>query len=751
MVAWGDNGDGQTNVPAGLNNVVAIAAGGFHSLALKYDGTVVAWGDNSAGQSSVPVGLTNVLAIASGYLHSLALTPQSLASLTNPIVLNLTNSLPQTNTILANGLTYYRVNVPTNADFATNSLLFAMNGPLNVWFTTNTPPTIATFNDSLLLAGVTNGISILSTTSAPPRIVPGAIYYLGVNNTNSFAVTYGIEVDFHLLISTNPPPFTNSVPISSIIYTNIGGTNGFLLTWFAPSNALFQVQWTGSLPPAGWNTFTNPPFVSYNPAVFTNPTNTQFNFFDDGTQTGGFGSPRFYRLILYGSVVPGNTPPVLPSQTNLTVNPLNPLAVTNTATDAQSPPQTLTYTLATAPVGAVIDTNGVITWTPTVAQAGTSNTIITVVTDSGTPNLSATNSFAVIVNPVPDISNVVFTNIAGKPGFLLSWFAPTNDIFNVQLATSVAPPVVWQTFSNIITYTGPATPTNGLFTFFDDGTQYTFAGLRFYRLILLGVTGPANTPPVLPSQTNLTINPLNPLVVTNRATDAQSPPQTLTYTLASSPAGAAIDANGGIAWTPTVAQAGTTNMFTTVVTDNGTPNLSATNSFAVIVNPVPSISSVTFIAGGFLLSWLAPTNDIFQVQFSDSLAPVSWQSFSNLVTYAGPLTATNGMFNFLDDGTEYPFTGLRFYRIDLVGITSPVGPPATNTVPISSIVSTNGNFLLTWFAATNDQFRVQWTTNLAPPNWTLFPGTNTSTTGTFTFLDTNAPMLMKFYELILLP
>jgi hypothetical protein len=49
-------------------------------------------------------------------------------------------------------------------------------------------------------------------------------------------------------------------------------------------------------------------------------------------------------------------------------------------------------------------------------------------------------------------------------------------------------------------------------------------------------------------------------------------------------------------------------------------------------------------------------------------------------------------------------------------------------------------------------FRVHWTTNLMPPiNWTLFPGTNTSTTGIFKFMDTNTPLLMKFYELVLLP
>jgi len=34
IIAWGDNAFGQTNVPVGLTHVVAIAAGGAHSLAL---------------------------------------------------------------------------------------------------------------------------------------------------------------------------------------------------------------------------------------------------------------------------------------------------------------------------------------------------------------------------------------------------------------------------------------------------------------------------------------------------------------------------------------------------------------------------------------------------------------------------------------------------------------------------------------------------------------------------------------------
>jgi LPXTG-motif cell wall-anchored protein len=81
----GTTTDHRAPVPTtGLTSVTAIAAGRFHSLALKQDGTVWAWGSNVAGelgdgtatdrQTPVQVqGLSGVTAIAAGAAHSLAL------------------------------------------------------------------------------------------------------------------------------------------------------------------------------------------------------------------------------------------------------------------------------------------------------------------------------------------------------------------------------------------------------------------------------------------------------------------------------------------------------------------------------------------------------------------------------------------------------------------------------------------------------------------------------------------------------
>ena len=81
---WGKNSLIPVQVQ-GLDNITAIAAGGGHTVALRSDGTVWAWGENSSGQlgngtttsSVTPVqvqGLNNVAVISAGGSHTVAIT-----------------------------------------------------------------------------------------------------------------------------------------------------------------------------------------------------------------------------------------------------------------------------------------------------------------------------------------------------------------------------------------------------------------------------------------------------------------------------------------------------------------------------------------------------------------------------------------------------------------------------------------------------------------------------------------------------
>lgn len=93
VIGWGFNTFGQatgtltTNSPSVssgqvliggqvLSNVVSIAANREYSLALKRDGTVVAWGRMVSGlyPVNIPAGLSNVAAIAAGETYCLAIT-----------------------------------------------------------------------------------------------------------------------------------------------------------------------------------------------------------------------------------------------------------------------------------------------------------------------------------------------------------------------------------------------------------------------------------------------------------------------------------------------------------------------------------------------------------------------------------------------------------------------------------------------------------------------------------------------------
>jgi alpha-tubulin suppressor-like RCC1 family protein len=72
VIAWGNNQFGQTTIPTGLSNVVAVSASGDFNLALRSDGIVTAWGGFNT-PTNIPVGASNVTAVASGFAYGLVL------------------------------------------------------------------------------------------------------------------------------------------------------------------------------------------------------------------------------------------------------------------------------------------------------------------------------------------------------------------------------------------------------------------------------------------------------------------------------------------------------------------------------------------------------------------------------------------------------------------------------------------------------------------------------------------------------
>ncbi|MCU0771266.1 MAG: tandem-95 repeat protein, partial [Verrucomicrobia bacterium] len=200
-----------------------------------------------------------------------------------------------------------------------------------------------------------------------------------------------------------------------------------------------------------------------------------------------------------------NLPAVLPVQSDRIVNELTLLMVTNTASDPDLPSNGLSYTLLDPPAGATISDAGVITWMPTEAQGPSTNTLRTVVTDTGAPSLSTTNSFTVVVlevNAVPlaQNDNYVLDGIASlnvsSPGVLANDSDADGPALQAVLAGGPAHGSLSLNANGAFTYT-PTGGYNGMdaFTYrVSDGltsstpATVTLLVTNYFRVLSVAVT-----------------------------------------------------------------------------------------------------------------------------------------------------------------------------------------------------------------------------------------------------------------------
>ena len=135
----------------------------------------------------------------------------------------------------------------------------------------------------------------------------------------------------------------------------------------------------------------------------------------------------------------------------------------------------------------------------------------------------------------------------------------------------------------------------------------------------------------------------------------------MTFTLLAAPTNATLTplsngTNAVFTWRPHVNQAGTTNLVTVQVSDGGTPALSATNSFTVVVNPLvlPAIGSIAISGGQAVLTATGTLGPDYTLWASTNL--VNWQALMTSNSPALPVSLADT--NFI----AYP---QRFYRIQI--------------------------------------------------------------------------------------
>jgi hypothetical protein len=150
------------------------------------------------------------------------------------------------------------------------------------------------------------------------------------------------------------------------------------------------------------------------------------------------------------------TPPTLAPVADQTMDAGQTLLVTNTATDPNVPPQTLTFNLLTGPAGATLTPldaiDAQLSWRAPVSAAGTTNPVTVTVMDNGTL-LSATNRYNVIVNPLSSQPTVGSIGSSGGQVTLVV-NGPQGPDYTLLSTTNLTAPS-WQV---VLTTNSPVTP-----------------------------------------------------------------------------------------------------------------------------------------------------------------------------------------------------------------------------------------------------------------------------------------------------
>ncbi len=263
-----------------------------------------------------------------------------------------------------------------------------------------------------------------------------------------------------------------------------------------------------------------------------------------------------------------------------------------------------------------------------------------------------------------------------------------------------------------------------------------------------------NSAPILTVPSTQMINELATLTATNTATDLDIPANILTFALVAAPSGMTLDSTTGVVtWTPGEVQGPSTNVISVRVTDNGTPPLSDTRSFTIIVNEVNSapvlvpISEKT-VNEGSLLAFTAIATD----------ADIPANSLTFTLDPGAPagatINATNGVFSWTPPNGFSPATNAVTIRVTDDG-SPPLSDAKTFTIAVVSaprILSitqaVDGIITLVWQAFPGRTYRVVSTTDLASGSWTALGADVTATGTTATATDDTSGNTQRFYRVI---
>lgn len=359
-----------------------------------------------------------------------------------------------------------------------------------------------------------------------------------------------------------------------------------------------------------------------------------------------------------------NVPPVLAAIPNRTVFEGEALTFAATATDSNLPAQSLAWSLLPGhAAGAVIAADsGVFGWTPSESQGGQVFSFVVRVTDSGSPPLSATQSFSITVlktNSAPSLAVGGARTV--NEGDLISFQAVgmDGDLPAQSLAyrlddASLARGATVDAANGIFEWRPGEAHGPGAHTFVIRVTDNGSPALSNATQVTI-VVNESNQPPVLASLAERSAALGEVVAFGLNASDADLPTQELAFDFAEAPpAGALLNAtNGWFTWT---ANSVGTNRFTVRVRDDGPGTLSAVQSFTVVVAGSELRAGIGLSNGMVRLTWNAVSNRSYSVSFKNSLVETNWTPWLTNVGATGSEGAVSDAV-----GTN----AQRLYRIEL--------------------------------------------------------------------------------------
>jgi hypothetical protein len=268
---------------------------------------------------------------------------------------------------------------------------------------------------------------------------------------------------------------------------------------------------------------------------------------------------------------------------------------------------------------------------------------------------------------------------------------------------------------------------------------------------------PPNTPPMLEHIPDYTIDEQTRLKFSALATDSDLPSQTLAFSLSpGAPAGASLSADGRFKWIPSEAQGPGVYNLTVQVTDNGTPNLTAGQTFRVTVNEVnspPLFLSIRdkYVKAGTLLSFrtaedfdLPPQNLSFTMN-AGSAQGASIDPASGIISWTPGDAQAPGNYpvpvQVSDDGIP-PMSASATFTIHVL---------ERNATLVLVDVSRSGNSIqLSWPSTVGKTYQVQYKNDPASA-WVPLPPNIVAVSATTSFTESIDPGRQRYYRAVELP